>query len=40
MLKVWLNGYSGQIGSAVAKLLDPLQYEIFETDKDELAYRY
>lgn len=36
MLKVWLNGYSGQIGSAVAKLLDPLQYEIFETDKDEL----
>lgn len=36
MLKVWLNGYSGQIGSAIAKLLDPLQYEIFETDKDEL----
>ena len=36
MLKVWLNGYSGQIGQAINKLLDPLQYEIFCTDKDEL----
>lgn len=36
MLKVWLNGYSGQIGQEINKLLDPLQYEIFCTDKDDL----
>lgn len=36
MLKVWLNGYSGQIGQEINKLLDPLRYEIFCTDKDDL----
>lgn len=36
MLKVWLNGYSGQIGQEINKLLNPLQYEIFCTDKDDL----
>lgn len=36
MLKVWLNGYSGQIGQEINKLLDPLQYEIFCTDKNDL----
>lgn len=36
MLKVWLNGYTGQIGQAINELLDPLQYEIFCTDKDDL----
>ncbi|MCF2682770.1 dTDP-4-dehydrorhamnose reductase [Faecalicatena contorta] len=36
MLKVWIVGSGGQIGSAINAVLDPLEIEVFNTDKDEL----
>ena len=36
MLKVWITGAEGQIGSAINELLDPLEMETFNTDQEEL----
>ena len=36
MLKVWIAGSNGQIGNAINQVLDPLEMEVFNTDKDEL----
>ena len=36
MLKVWIVGSSGQIGTAINEVLDPLEVEVFNTDKNEL----
>lgn len=36
MLKVWIVGSGGQIGSAINEVLDPLEIEAFNTDKEEL----
>ena len=35
MLKLWIVGASGQIGSAINEVLDPLEMEVFNTDKEE-----
>lgn len=36
MVKIWIVGSQGRIGQALIKLLDMTQYELFETDIDEL----
>lgn len=36
MVKIWIVGSQGRIGQALIKLLDMTQYELFETDVDEL----
>ncbi len=36
MLKLWIVGASGQIGSAINEVLDPLEMEVLNTDKEEL----
>ncbi len=36
MLKLWIVGAYGQIGSAINEVLDPLEMEVFNTDIDEL----
>ena len=36
MLKVWIVGSSGQIGTAINEVLDPMEIEVFDTDKNEL----
>ena len=36
MLKVWINGANGQLGTALNAVVDPLEFEIFNTDKAEL----
>ena len=36
MLKVWIVGSNGQIGTALNEVVDPLEIEVFNTDKDEL----
>ena len=36
MLKVWVVGAAGQIGTAINEVLDPMEIEVFNTDKDEL----
>lgn len=36
MLKIWIVGSASQIGSAINEAADPLEMEIFNTDKDEL----
>ncbi len=36
MIKIWIVGSQGRIGQALIKLLDMTQYELFETDIDEL----
>ena len=36
MLKLWIVGASGQIGSAINEVLDPLEMEVFNTDQEEL----
>lgn len=33
MLKVWIVGSSGQIGTAINEVLDPMEIEVFDTDK-------
>ena len=36
MLKVWIAGAEGQIGTAINEILDPLEMETFNTDRVEL----
>lgn len=36
MTKVWIVGAKGHVGSALARLLDSIEYELFETDIDEV----
>jgi dTDP-4-dehydrorhamnose reductase len=36
MLKVWITGANGQIGSAINQVVDPLDFEIMNTDFDEV----
>lgn len=36
MLKVWIVGASGQIGTAINEVIEPLEIEVFNTDKEEL----
>ena len=36
MIKIWIVGSSGQIGTAINEVLNPLEVEVFNTDKDEL----
>ena len=36
MLKVWIAGAEGQIGTAINEILDPLGMETFNTDRAEL----
>ena len=36
MLKVWIAGSNGQIGRALNNVVDPLEVEVLNTDKDEL----
>ena len=36
MLKVWIAGSAGQIGTAINQVLDPMEMEVFNTDKNEL----
>ena len=33
MLKVWIAGSAGQIGTAINQVLDPMEMEVFNTDK-------
>ena len=34
MIKVWIVGSNGQIGHALNEVLDPLEIEVLNTDKD------
>ncbi len=36
MLKVWIVGSEGQIGEAINEMLNPLEIEALNTDKNEL----
>ena len=36
MLKVWIVGSEGQIGEAINEVLDPLEIEVLNTDKNAL----
>lgn len=36
MLKVWIVGSAGQMGTAINEVLNPLEIEVFDTDKNEL----
>lgn len=36
MLKVWIVGANGQLGTAINEALDPLEMQVFDTDKDDL----
>ncbi len=36
MKKIWITGSRGRIGQALMSLLDVVEYEIFDTDKDEV----
>lgn len=36
MIKIWLNGYSGMIGNAINKAYNPYEYELLNTDLEEL----
>ncbi|MDC7238552.1 MAG: dTDP-4-dehydrorhamnose reductase [Sphaerochaetaceae bacterium] len=36
MLKIWITGSTGQIGSAINKVLNPMGYEVFDTDHEVL----
>lgn len=35
-LKIWVAGASGQLGQAINEVVDPLEMELFNTDKEEL----
>lgn len=37
MLKVWIVGSEGQIGEAINEVLDPLEIEVLNTDKNALV---
>ncbi|MDD3217571.1 MAG: dTDP-4-dehydrorhamnose reductase [Lachnospiraceae bacterium] len=36
MLKVWITGANGQVGTAINRVVEPLDFEIMNTDMDEL----
>ena len=36
MLKVWVVGSNGQIGTAINEVIEPLEIEVLNTDQDEL----
>ena len=36
MKKIWIVGSLGHMGQALIRLLDMMEYELYETDKDEL----
>ncbi|MGH4037057.1 MAG: dTDP-4-dehydrorhamnose reductase [Sphaerochaeta sp.] len=36
MLKIWITGSTGQIGTAINEILNPLGYEVFDTDHEVL----
>lgn len=36
MKKIWITGSRGRTGQALMSLLDVVEYEIFDTDKDEV----
>lgn len=36
MLKVWIVGSNGQIGTAINEVIEPLEIEVLNTDKDEV----
>lgn len=36
MLKVWIVGANGQLGTAINEALDPLKMQVFDTDKDDI----
>lgn len=36
MLKIWITGSTGQIGIAINEILNPLGYEVFDTDHEVL----
>ena len=36
MLKVWIVGANGQLGTAINEVLDPLEMQVFDTDKEDL----
>ena len=36
MIKLWIAGAGGQLGTAMNEVLDPLEAEVFNTDKEEL----
>lgn len=36
MLKVWIVGANGQIGTAINEVIEPLEIEVFNTDYEEL----
>lgn len=36
MLKIWIVGAAGQIGTAINEVLDPLEIEVLNTDKEAL----
>ena len=35
MLKVWVVGSNGQIGTAINEVIEPLEIEVLNTDQDE-----
>lgn len=36
MLKIWITGSNGQVGTALNELIEPLNIEVLNTDKDEI----
>lgn len=36
MLKIWITGSNGQVGTALNELIEPLDIEVLNTDKDEI----
>ena len=36
MIKIWIVGSGSQVGSAINEVIDPMEAEILNTDKDEL----
>lgn len=36
MRKIWISGANGQIGKAINEVLDPMEYEVFDTDIEDL----
>ena len=38
MIKIWITGANGQIGTAINEVLDPLEAEVFNTDKERTGH--
>ena len=36
MMKIWVSGASGQVGTAITDVADPLAFELLNTDVEEL----